>query len=78
MLFEIEKMLNKETPNLFEIIFEVKKLLPDTLKISPKKLNYTLFKGEKTLRHKLKLSTIKGETNTLKITSYKPYLNNEF
>lgn len=76
LIFKIEKISKKETPNNFEINFDVKKIVEDTLKITSKKTNYTLFKGVKSSKYKLDLKILKGDVTFKKIISYKPYLSN--
>ena len=76
-IFEIEKITKSQTPENFEIKFDVVLLVNDILELERRTSNYLLYKGSKTESIKLNIKVIDGIPELKRIHVSRPYIYNE-
>jgi hypothetical protein len=75
LIFEIEKIIQKETPDNFQVKFDVVQIVKDTIDFYRDKTNYTIFRGQKSSKHAVELELLEGKVNFKKIIALKPYMH---
>ncbi len=76
-LFDIERIIQKETPANFKVKFKVIPVAKDTITLNPNILKYTLFRSFENEKHSLKLKILNGDTRLKELLVYRPYLERD-
>ncbi|WP_040279608.1 SGNH/GDSL hydrolase family protein [Psychroserpens damuponensis] len=73
-VFQIENIFKKETPEGFQIKFNVEQLIQDSIVIKRNNSKYTLFMSDKVNNHSLNIKLIKGGLSFKQLIVLKPYI----
>lgn len=74
-LFDIERIIKLNTPENYEVKFNVMKMALDTPSMVPNRIKYTLFRDFEHRDRKIKLKTIQGKPKLCNLVAYSSYLN---
>lgn len=73
-IFEIEKITKNQTPENFEINFEVILLVNDILELERSTSKYLLFKADNVMNLKLDIKITQGNPTLKKLHAFRPYI----